>query len=68
MSKQTALQAFDSTLHFGRNIIFFGNNGRLGSSYTTWWFYILPLAPHPCSNHRQSATFLDCMMVRTKFK
>ena len=32
MNKQTALQAFGSTLYFGGNVIFSGNNGTLGGA------------------------------------
>jgi len=45
MNKQTALQAFDSTLYFGGHVIFSGNNGRLGGALMLQGgstFYLMP--------------------------
>ena len=45
MNKQTALQAFDSTVYFGGHVIFSGNNGSLGGAMILQGdsrFYLMP--------------------------
>ena len=46
MNKQTALQALDSTLYFGGNVIFSGNNGTLGGALMLEGGSIFYLMPH----------------------
>ena len=45
MNNQTALEAYDSTLYFGGNVIFSGNNGTLGGALMLEGgstFYLMP--------------------------
>ena len=56
MNKQTALQAFDSTLYFGGHVIFSGNIGILGGALMLQGgstFYLMPHT-HVIANHQQS--------------
>ena len=46
MNKQTALQAFDSTLYFGGHVIFSGNNGTHGGAMLLQGGSIFYLMPH----------------------
>ena len=54
MNKQTALQAFDSTVHFGGQVIFSGNNGSLGGAMMLQSgsrFYLMPHAHIQITNN-----------------
>ena len=46
LNKQTALQAFDSTLYFGGHVIFSGNNGTLGGAMILQGGSTFNLMPH----------------------
>ena len=54
MNQRTALQAFDSTLYFGGNIIFSGNSGTLGGAMILQGgsrFYLMPHTHIQISNN-----------------
>ena len=54
MNKQTALQAFDSTVYFGGHVVFSGNNGSLGGAMMLQGgsrFYLMPHAHIQITNN-----------------
>ena len=54
MNQRTVLQAFDSTLYFGGDVIFSGNNGTLGGAMTVEGcsrFYLMPHTHIQISNN-----------------